>query len=133
MKRTSLILFFTLCYSFSFSQSINQVIKDEKGKEKLIGICNKEAFTQASFKEWYDKNHDAYLVNEKVVSKLKDSLNNYTIKAFFGSWCGDSKLELPRFYKILEAANFPENQLEVIAVDRTEEAYKQAPNHEEKG
>lgn len=52
---------------------------------------------------------------------------------FLGTWCGDSKREIPVFYKILEAAKFPENKLQVIAVDKTEEAYKQSPNHEEKG
>ena len=133
MKRAVIILLLAFYATSSFSQTLNHVVKDDKGKKKLLGICNKKAFTQASFKEWYNKNHDAYLVNNNIVSKLKDSLNNYTIKAFFGSWCGDSKKELPRFYKILEAANFPENQLEVIAVDKTEDAYKQAPNHEEKG
>ena len=52
---------------------------------------------------------------------------------FLGTWCGDSKKEIPRFYKVLETTKFPENQLQVIAVNRTKDAYKQSPNHEEKG
>jgi thiol-disulfide isomerase/thioredoxin len=52
---------------------------------------------------------------------------------FLGTWCGDSKREVPRFYKVLDAAKFHENQLQVIAVNKTEESYKQSPNHEEKG
>lgn len=132
MKRTITFLLLTFCITFSFAQTINQVVKDDKGKEKLLGLTNKEGLLKAPFSEWYNKYHDEYLVNDKVIDKLKDSLNNYTIKVFFGSWCGDSKRELPRFYKVLEAANFPENQLEVFALDRTKEAYKQAPNGEEK-
>ncbi len=133
MKRTLVFLFLTFSITFSFAQTINQVVKDDKGKEKLLGLTNKKGLLKAPFNEWYNKYHDAYLVNDKVVDKLKDSLNDYTIKVFFGSWCGDSKRELPKFYKVLEAANFPESQLEVIALDRTKEAYKQGPNGEEKG
>lgn len=131
--RTVIILLSLFCFTFSQSQTLNHVILDTNGKEKLIGVCNKEAFTKASFSEWYNKYHDNYLVNESIIEKLKDSLNQYKITVFFGSWCGDSKRELPRFYKILEDVNFPESQLKVIAVDRTKEAYKQAPDGEEKG
>ena len=132
MKRTLAFLFLTFCITFSFAQTINQVVLDDKGKEKLLGLTSKEGLMKAPFNEWYSKYHDDYLLNDKVIEKLKDSLNDYKIKVFFGSWCGDSKRELPRFYKVLEASNFPENQLEVIAVDRTKVAYKQAPNGEEK-
>jgi thiol-disulfide isomerase/thioredoxin len=112
---------------------VNKVFKDDKGTEKLLGIINKEGLETAPFNTWFDPNYDDYLVNDKIVKKLKDSLNQYTIKVFLGTWCGDSKKEVPQFYSILDATNFPESQLEVIAVDNTEEAYKQAPNREEKG
>jgi thiol-disulfide isomerase/thioredoxin len=112
---------------------VNKVFKDDKGTEKLLGIINKEGLETAPFNTWFDPNYDDYLVNDKIVKKLRDSLNQYAIKVFLGTWCGDSKKEVPQFYSILDATNFPESQLEVIAVDNTEEAYKQAPNHEEKG
>jgi tetratricopeptide (TPR) repeat protein len=119
--------------SFLFAQNLNQVVVDDKGNKKLLGITTKAGLQQTPFLEWFDKNHEAYLENKAVIKKLKPALSDYTIKAFFGSWCGDSKLHLPEFYKILEAAKYPMDKLEVIAVDRTKEAYKQAPGHEEKG
>ncbi|WP_104735325.1 thioredoxin family protein [Hanstruepera ponticola] len=133
MKRTILILTILFCTQIVFSQTINQTVTDEKGNQKLLGKIDKKGLQKVPFNEWFDPNYDQYLLNKKVVSKLKDSLNQYTIKVFLGTWCGDSKKEVPRFYSILTEAKFPEHKLEVVAVDRTPEAYKQAPNHEEKG
>ena len=133
MKRTVFLLIAILSFSFTFSQTVNQQVLDEKGNDMLLGTINKEGLKKAPFSEWFNKNQDAYAVNEKIANKLKDSLNDYTIKVFLGTWCGDSKKEVPQFYSILEVANFPENQLEVIALDRKSEAYKQGPNGEEKG
>ena len=133
MKRTVIILSLLFCFSTSYSQTYNQLVVDDKGKEKLLGKINREGLTSNSFNNWFSKNYDNYIPNKKFTNTLKDSLNNYTIKLFLGTWCGDSKREVPRFYKVLDVANFPEDQLEVIAVDRTPEAYKKSPTGEEKG
>ena len=133
MKRTVTILSLLFCLSLSYSQTYNQLVVDDKGKEKLLGKINREGLTSNSFKAWFDKNYDNYIPNEKLIKTIKDSLNNYTIKLFLGTWCGDSKREVPRFYKVLDKAKFPENQLQVIAVDNARETYKQSPTGEEKG
>jgi len=133
MKRTITILSLLFCLSLSYSQTYNQLVVDDKGKEKLLGKINREGLTSNSFKNWFDKNYDNYTPNEELINALGNSLNNYTIKLFLGTWCGGSKREVPRFYKVLDVASFPENQLEVIAVDRTPEAYKKSPTGEEKG
>lgn len=133
MKRTAILLITILNLHFGFSQTLNHIELDQKGNEVLLGEINKLGLTQNSFNSWFSKNHEDYLVNKAVVKKLKDSLKQYEIKVFLGTWCGDSKKEVPRFYKVLETAKFPESQLQVIAVNRTKEAYKQSPNHEEKG
>ena len=133
MKRIVLFSIILFCSQITFSQTMNRVVPYGDNKQKLIGPINKEGLNASPFNEWFVPNYDNYVLNKKVVSKLKDSLSQYTIKVFLGTWCGDSKKEVPRFYSILEAAKFPESQLEVIALDRTPEAYKQAPNHEEKG
>lgn len=130
--------FFTSIFIFLFflngitAQNINKTTEYKPNKFMLIGKVDKNGFKQKHF-NWFDKNHKKYATNDKIINQLKDSLKDYTIKVFFGSWCGDSKKNIPIFYKVLDQANFPEKNLEVIAVDRKKEAYKQAPNREEKG
>ncbi|MDO6595584.1 thioredoxin family protein [Oceanihabitans sp. 2_MG-2023] len=133
MKRTVFLLIAILSFSIAFSQTLNQEINYGENKKMLLGPINKQGLEKAPYNEWFTKSQDTYEVNEKITEKLKDSLKNYTIKVFLGTWCGDSKKEVPRFYSILEKVNFSENQLEVIALDRSDEAYKQGPNGEEKG
>lgn len=133
MQRTVSLIFLLLSLQFSFSQTASKLFFDAKGNELLLGEIVKNDFTENSFKTWFNKNYNDYLVNKSITKSLKDSLNLYEVKMFLGTWCGDSKREVPRFYKVLNAAKFPEKQLQVIAVDRTEDAYKQSPNHEEKG
>lgn len=133
MKHVFTLFTILLTYQMLMSQSLNKQVKDEEGKDMLLGTINKTGLTQAPFNEWFDKNYKDYAVNDKIVKQLKDSLNQYTIKAFLGTWCGDSKREVPHFYSVLETADFPMNQLEVIALDHADTAYKKGPNGEEKG
>ncbi|MEC3906607.1 thioredoxin family protein [Tamlana sp. 2201CG12-4] len=133
MKRTVILSAFLLSLCLGFSQSANKLVIDKKGHEMLLGSISKTDLTTNSFKTWFSKNHNTYLTNKSIIKQLKDSLNQYSIKVFLGTWCGDSRREVPRFYKVIEAAKFPESQLQVIAVNRTSEAYKQSPNGEEKG
>jgi len=133
MKRTITLFSLLFCLFTINSQTYNQLIVDGKGNEKLLGKINREGLATNSFGKWFNKNHDNYTVDESLVKTLKDSLSNYEIKLFLGTWCGDSRREVPRLYKVLDNAQFSENQLEVIAVERTPEAYKKSPTGEEKG
>ena len=134
MTRTVIItIVLSLYLSFGYSQNINNIVKYGDNKDMLLGKIDKSGLQSAPFNTWFNKNYDNYIVNKDLVKTFKKDLKNYTIKAFLGTWCGDSKKEVPRFYKVLEAANFPMKQLEVIALDRSNDAYKQGPNGEEKG
>jgi len=128
-------IFFLLLINTSIfinAQTINKTALDIKGNLFLIGKTDKKAFDNETF-SWFKKYYNSYTTNDNLIKKFKDSLQNYTIKAFYGTWCGDSKRELPRFYKVIEKANFNLQNLEAIAVDKKPEAYKASPNGEEKG
>lgn len=133
MKYKSLIMCLTCAFSFCNAQELNTSLLNSKNQPYLVGEINKEGLTSNDFNAWFSKNHDAYSLNVKSINQLKPLLKNCTIKAFMGTWCGDSKKEVPRFYKVLEACNFPIDQLQMIAVSREKGLYKQSPNHEEKG
>ncbi len=131
MKRLLFIHLFFIINTIVQSQ-INQVVTDEKGNKMLLGETNRDAFNDSDFK-WFGENNQKYLTNDKVINELKNKLNEYKIKVFFGSWCGDSKRNLPVFYKVIEEAGLSKKNLQVYALDRKKEAYKQSPNKDEKG
>lgn len=112
------------------AQSLNQEFKPEGKSPYLLGKINKEGLSSENYASWFQKNYDEYQVNETAIDTLKRHLDKYTIKAFMGTWCGDSKRETPRFYKVLEAAEFPLERLTMVAVSRDRETYKQSPGGE---
>ena len=101
--------------------------KDANGY--LIGIANKESFQDEAFKGWFNCSYDEYTTNKETIEKLKTALEGYTIKGFMGSWCGDSKRETPRFYKLLDETGFNQNDFELITVDRS----KKTPDNLQEG
>ncbi len=94
------------------------MIEEKSGKPYLIGICNREAFSDSNFAWWFNSNYDQYQVDSSEVIELKKEINNYDITIVMGTWCSDSRREVPRFYKILDAIDYPSDKLTLINVDR---------------
>lgn len=117
----------------AFAQPFNQEIISENDVPLLLGKINSEVLSEKTYKDWYLKNFEDYNPKKELIQSIKSNLNEYTITAFFGSWCGDSKMELPRFYKILSETEFPLERLTVVAVSNKRDAYKQSPGGEEEG
>ena len=110
MKKLTLFLVLILFHLNSFAQ--------QNVNTNLIGIQTKENFKQQPFSHWFDSNYNNYNPGESIVKEIKKHLNGITIKAFMGTWCGDSKRETPNFYKLLDALNFDYKDLTMIAVGR---------------
>src|SRR5262245_41980557 len=97
----------------------NAEIKNDKGNIILAGHCSPNVMQQPPYKEWFDKSYDAYTVDTATVQHLKPILQNQTMEIFLGSWCGDSKREVPRMIKILQAASFDTANLKIVFVDNS--------------
>ncbi len=69
--------------------------------------------------DWFKKEYDSYKVSKKGVKELKevDKVKDYRIVIVLGTWCGDSKREVPRFFKILDELGFPKDKVLVVLVD----------------
>ena len=132
MKNNLLLLVFLMVITCSFCQKLVNSRTDDTGDFILLGQVNQDVFEMKQM-SWFEEYYEAYHVNDAMVSKIKDSLLNYTITVFFGSWCGDSKRNLPAFIKVLNSADFPSSQLKMIAVDYSKDAYKKSPTREELG
>jgi tetratricopeptide (TPR) repeat protein len=111
----------------------NAEIKNEQGNTILAGHCSLNMMQQGLYKEWFDKSYDAYTIDTATVAALKSLMQKATVEIFLGSWCGDSKREVPRMIKILQAASFDTLKLKIVFVDNSTITYKQSPQHEEAG
>ena len=106
--------------SLLFPQTEEQITVDEEtGEDMLIGACDRSAFDHDSFTEWFNDEYDSYTVSKEELGNIKDLISEFDIKIVMGTWCGDSRREVPRFYKILDTLGYPEEKIELIAVDRT--------------
>ena len=125
------ILFLTL--TLANSQKVNQEIKTQNGSQFLVGPINLEGLQGESYKHWYNSSYYNYKTDVALTKMIQKKIKGYEIKLFLGTWCGDSKREVPRVIKILEEAKFPIKDLELIALDRRRGYYKKSPSGEEKG
>ena len=74
----------------------------------LYGVCTKDSLIAEPYGKWFNTNYDSYEPAAGTVASLKkQTYENITVKIFFGTWCGDSKREVPRFLKLLSAISFP--------------------------
>ncbi|KUO63321.1 hypothetical protein APF79_09975 [bacterium BRH_c32] len=115
----SLLLIIFFLFSFSLNaQTYNKVLPDSKsGKPMLFGVCDMEAFQDSSFKKWYDPEYEFYDVDSTKLPNA-ELFEGVTIKIVFGSWCSDSKREVPRFIKMMETLNYDISKIEIYGVDR---------------
>lgn len=91
---------------------------DKSGKECLIGTCDRTAFADTNYSAWYDSEYDEYIVDLDTIKLVEEQLNNCKIKVVMGTWCSDSRREIPRLFKILDSINYPFSNLTIIAVNR---------------
>ncbi len=113
---------FTILLMLVFSitaQDKNKISIDSKsGKPMLVGLCDREAFIDTNFAWWFNSGYKYYSPNDSVVTKLDSVKIDYTIKIVMGTWCSDSRREVPRFYRLLDELKFPDAKITLINVDR---------------
>jgi len=106
--------------SMAYSQQQNKVVKDSRlNRDVLIGLCNDKGLQGPLFGTYFNQQYNNYKPGQKQIALLKQELNKTHITIVFGSWCGDSKMQVGRFYKILDETGFKHTQLKTIAVDRS--------------
>jgi thiol-disulfide isomerase/thioredoxin len=101
---------------------LNRSIKYESGERILTGEFERSALLKKDYVNWYQTEFDSYEVEKSKLKGLKD-LRDYRIEVFVGTWCPDSRRELPRLYKILDAIKFPQNRLKVYGVNREKKSF----------
>jgi thiol-disulfide isomerase/thioredoxin len=112
---------------------VSTEIKNESGQTILVGRATVSSMQMPNYKTWFDDSYNKYTVDVTSTQQLKPLLQNKRMEIFLGTWCGDSRREVPRMLKILQTAGMDTTQFSLIFVDNGSNTYKQSPQHEEKG
>jgi len=121
------ISFFAILILFSLpcraqQGDFNQTTTDPyTGKLMLVGKCSREGLEGDLFGAFFKKSHDAYLPDKDTVELLRKKTSGVSVVIVMATWCEDSQLQVPRFFKILDAMDRFGNY-SIICVNRDRKA-----------
>jgi thiol-disulfide isomerase/thioredoxin len=119
MKNRILLLIVVFITMAACKPKTNQIVFDEAANQEILyGFANYKAFESEVFSRWYLTQYSEYVVDIDYLDSIKPYLNDLTIMVVLGTWCGDSRREVPRFIKILNEVNFPTKNLKIVGVNR---------------
>lgn len=92
-------------------------------QDNVVGEISLEEFKETVHATWFNRYYKAYQPNEKTVEKLSQLIGEREIEveAYFGTWCPDSRRELPRLIKLLDLSGWDTNQIKLVGVNRSKE------------
>lgn len=85
----------------------------------IVGQFQKEDLQQGAYVSWFNSGYESYSPSEDAMETIKNNISEYEIVAFMGTWCPDSRREVPQFFKILDQADYDLSKLKIIGVDRS--------------
>jgi thiol-disulfide isomerase/thioredoxin len=133
-KRINIFILILAAISFGLfnlnSSNIPEgMFEDPKtGKPMLLGAISIEELQQEPFAEWYQMESDGYEVDTELTNAISDP-GQYTYEVFLGTWCGDSRREVPRMEKIFSEMGIDMSNVLIVTLDRD----KISPNGEQEG
>jgi len=84
----------------------------------LLGYFNRWQLTSEPHSNWFLPGYDSFQPGTEALNKLLDiNSDDLTIKIIMGTWCPDSRREVPRFLRIIDLWQFPVKNITFIGVD----------------
>jgi thiol-disulfide isomerase/thioredoxin len=115
MKQFLLIAVVILSAQIVFAQT--EISQDASGNKVLKGFITKqELATDSSFK-WFAENQKGYTPDQNALQLLRANRDSINIIAFGGTWCGDTKFILPKFFVLADAAGLSQDRITLLGVD----------------
>ncbi|HTX89201.1 MAG TPA: hypothetical protein VMC08_09450 [Bacteroidales bacterium] len=105
---------------FAQQGSLNETRYDTAAKQQiLIGLCNREGLNGEIFGQYFKDEYDHYQEDPEIAGQIRRNIAGTEILIVMATWCGDSKEQVGRFYKILDNAGFPADKLTLVCVDKS--------------
>ncbi|MEI6696777.1 MAG: thioredoxin family protein [Bacteroidota bacterium] len=112
-------VFIFMVFSLQAQKLNKKMIDTKSNKEILYGKCNLKGFKKAEFGKIFKKEYNNYLPLNEIIALLQPKMMNISFEIILGTWCGDSKEQLPRFIRILDAVKYKTKTISFLCVDRS--------------
>jgi len=112
------IALLSACSSSHKSMKVNYEVLQDKGHKMLVGVINRGLITNDTAFGWFNENSKYGQPDAIAVSVFQLEKSKFKMVVFGGTWCEDTQNLLPKFYQLVDASGYPENQITLIAVDR---------------
>ena len=100
------------------SESTTQTVNFAEQSTWLLGYFTLNRLYAEPHSSWFVKGYDSYNPDMAAINRLKEIPNSdIRIKIVLGTWCPDSRREVPRFFRVLDAISFPKERVELIGTD----------------
>ncbi len=102
-----------------FSQQLNQKETDTKSPSEILsGKCTRGGLNSGEFTVPYQYAYSHYGVDSTTLDIIKSQVEDFTVSIIMATWCDDSKVQVPRFLKILDYLQLPEKNISIFCVNR---------------
>lgn len=102
---------------------------EDAQQEMILGKFTKEDLQTGPYETWFKRGYENYSPSEEAMETIKNNISEYEIVGFMGTWCPDSRREVPHFFKLLDEAGYDLSNVTMIGVDRS----KSTPENLEEG
>ena len=90
--------------------------------DTLIGRFERQALLQEPFVLWFMDEYRDYPLEIKTLDEIHKLEKNFDVLIYLGTWCSDSRREVPRFLKILDYLEFDYSRLTMTGLNRKKTA-----------
>lgn len=120
--RVFLILIFFIS-SLVIAQESKLVLDEDSNILMLVGTFAVNELQDSSIGSWFNSEYSNYEVDIETLKPVIDMFEGKVIKIILGTWCSDSRREVPRFLKILNYVGYPEDKVLIVGVDRDKKGF----------
>ena len=118
MKHIFYIIVFSFVFIVASSQETTSTVESNGTKIIKGFFTQKDLATDSAF-AWYAQNRQNYTPEQAALHALKTKKDSINFVVFGGTWCGDTKNILPKFFALTDAAGFSQDRVTMIGVDRS--------------
>ena len=84
--------------------------------QDLIGDIALDDLKNEPFTEWFNTEYENYTPFGKTITKLNTLIEGTSVAIFMGTWCSDSQMHVPAFFRILDEMEFS-GDVRIVGVD----------------